>query len=84
MRKAGRLLGRQTERKEQFALILPVLSQDMIQQKTEKKRAGKNRKAILQTLADMREENSDGDNAVERQSLIAQCFNCYFKEWLLP
>ncbi len=44
----GRMLRGQAERKKQFALILPILSQAMIQPKTENKRAGKNRKAIKQ------------------------------------
>ncbi len=35
-------LTRQAERKKQFALILPILEQGMIQPKTEAKRAGKN------------------------------------------
>jgi hypothetical protein len=39
---------------------------------TEKKRAGKNRKAIQQALASLREENADSGNAVELQSLIEQ------------
>ncbi len=39
---AGRILRRQAERKKQFALILPILEQGMIQPKTEAKRAGKN------------------------------------------
>ncbi len=69
---AGRILRGQAERKKQFALILPILEAGMIQPKTEKQRAGKNRKAIKQALADLREENSDGGSAVELQSLIEQ------------
>lgn len=42
---AGRILRGQAERKKQFALILPLLAAGMIEPKTEKKRAGKNRKA---------------------------------------
>lgn len=69
---AGRILRSQAERKQQFALILPLLEQGMIQPKTDTKRAGKNRKAIKQALADVRETSSDGGNAVELQSLIEQ------------
>src|SRR5258707_2775455 len=47
---AGRVLRGQAERKQQFALILPLLEQGMILPKTEKKRAGKNRKTIKAAL----------------------------------
>ena len=47
---AGRILRGQAERKQQFALIAPLLEQGMIQPKTETKRAGKNRKTIKQAL----------------------------------
>jgi hypothetical protein len=57
---AGRILRGQAERKKQFALILPILSQGMIEPKTEKKKAGKSRKAIKEALADLRDDTSDG------------------------
>ena len=72
---AGRILRGQAERKKQFGLILPLLEQGMIEPKGEKKPAGKNRKTIKQALADLREEISDGGNAVELQSLIEQACN---------
>ena len=81
---AGRILRGQAERKKQFSLILSVLGQGMIQPKTEKQRAGKNRKAIKQALADLREENSDGGSAVELQSLIEQSCNFYLKNGCFP
>ncbi len=81
---AGRILRGQAERKQQFALILPLLSQGMIQPKTDGKRAGKNRKAIKQTLVDLREANSDGGNAVELQSLIEQACNFYLHNGCFP
>src|SRR5438132_2044043 len=66
---AGRILRGQAERKKQFALILPLLEAGMIEPKTEKKRAGKNRKAIKQALASLtRTENADGGSAVQLQS----------------
>src|SRR5437588_7923656 len=74
----------QAERKKQFALILPVLEQGMIQPKTETKRAGKNRKAIKAALADLRETNSDGGNAVELQSLIEHACNFYLTKGCFP
>ena len=81
---AGRILRAQAERKKQFALILPVLEQGMIQSKTDKKRAGKNHKAIKEALANLREENSDGGTAVELQSLIEQACNFYLKHGCFP
>jgi putative transposase len=81
---AGRILRGQAERKQQFALILPVLEQGMIQPKTETKRAGKNRKAIKQALADVRDSSADGGNAVELQSLIEQACNFYLQNGCFP
>ena len=81
---AGRILRAQAERKRQFALILPLLSAGMIEPKTEKKKAGKNRPRIKQALADLREENSDGGTAVELQSLIEQSCNFYLKNGCFP
>jgi transposase len=70
--------------KQQFALILPLLEQGMIQSKSEKKRAGKNRKVIQQALASLREENADGGSAVELQSLIEQACNFYLNHGCFP
>ena len=81
---AGRMLREQAQRKKQFALILPLLSQGMIEPKRDQKKACKNRKAIKQALADLREENSDGGNAVELQSLIEQSCNFYLKNGCFP
>jgi len=81
---AGRILRSQAERKKQFALILPMLEQGMIQPKTEAKWAGKKRKAISQALTDLREANSDGGNTVELQSLIEQACNFYLTNGCFP
>ena len=81
---AGRMLRGQAERKQQFALILALLSQGMIQPTTDSKQAGKNRKAIKQALAELRETNSDGGNAVELQSLIEQACNFYLANGCFP
>jgi putative transposase len=81
---AGRILRGHAERKKQFALILPILEQGMIQPKGEKQRAGKNRKAIKQAVSNLREETSDGGSAVELQSLIEQACNFYLKHGCFP
>ena len=64
--------------------MLPVLCQGMILPRTEKKAAGKNRKAIKQALADLRDEHSDGGSAVVLQSLIEQACNFYLKRGCFP
>jgi putative transposase len=81
---AGRILRGQAERKQQFALIVALLSHGMIQPKTDTKRAGKNRKAIKQALADLREVNADGGHEVELQSLIEQACNFYLQNGCFP
>jgi hypothetical protein len=81
---AGRILRGQAERKRQFALILPLLEQGMIQPKTETQRAGKNRKAIKQAVADLHGATADGGNAVELQSLIEQACNFYLQNGCFP
>src|SRR5579883_2643472 len=81
---AGRMLRGQAARKRHCTLILPLLSQGMIHPQTEHKRAGKNRKAIKQAIADLRDVSSDGGNAVELQSLIEQACNFYLKKGCFP
>jgi putative transposase len=81
---AGRMLRGQAERKHQFALILPLLTQGMIQPKTETKRAGKNRQQIKQALTTLRDSASDGGNAVELQSLMEQACNFYLQNGCFP
>ena len=76
---AGRILRGQAERKQQFALILPLLAAGMIEPRT-----GKNRKAIEQALASVRGEKADGGRAVELQSLIEQSCNFYLKNGCFP
>ena len=56
----------------------------MILPKTVQQRAGKNRRAIKAALADLREEASDGDSAVELQSLIEQACNFYLSNGCFP
>jgi putative transposase len=81
---AGRILRGQAERKKQFALILPILEEGMIQPQTEHKRAGKNRPRIKQALADLREAGEDGGNAVELQSVVEQACNFYLTTGRFP
>ncbi|HEY6540895.1 MAG TPA: transposase, partial [Ktedonobacteraceae bacterium] len=81
---AGRILRGQAQRKQHFALILPLLEQGMLLPKTEHKRAGKDRTAIKAALARLGEESSDGGSAVELQSLIEQACNFYLTNRRFP
>jgi putative transposase len=81
---AGRILRGQAERKQQFALILPLLEDGMVVPKTKKKPAAKNRKVIKAALDCLREEHSDGGGAVELQSLIEQACNYYLNNGCFP
>jgi hypothetical protein len=81
---AGRILRSQAERKKQFALVLPLLSQGMIRPKTEKQPAGKQRRVIKTALAGLREPDRDGGQAVALQSLIEQACNFYLQNGCFP
>ncbi len=81
---AGRILRGQAERKKQFQIILPLLEHGMIEPQTEKRRAGKNRKAIGEALADLHASSEDGGNIVELQSLIEQACNYYLANGSFP
>lgn len=81
---AGRILRGQAERKQQFVLILPLLSEGMVIPKSEKRRAGKNRKSIREAVAALRDAASDGGNAVELQSLLEQACNYYLENGCFP
>jgi putative transposase len=80
---AGRILRAQAERKSQFALILPLLSQGMILPAKAKKPAGKDRKLIREAVADLKKESSEG-HAVALQSLIEQACNYYLEGGCFP
>jgi putative transposase len=81
---AGRILRGQAQRKQQFALIFPLLSQGMIVPATETKHPGKNRAQIKQLLTSLRDATSDGGNGVELQSLIEQACNFYLQNGSFP
>ncbi len=81
---AGRILRGQAERKQQFALILPLLEQGMIIPKSENKRGGKNRAQIKQALTSLRDAQTDGGAAVELQSLVEQACNFYLANGSFP
>jgi hypothetical protein len=81
---AGRILRSQAERKQHFALILPLLSHGMIRPQTDTQRAGKHRTAIKHALVALRDTTADGGQAVELQSLIEQACNFYLQHGSFP
>jgi putative transposase len=81
---AGRILRSQAQRKQQFALILPLLSQGMIRPKTEKRPAGKARQVIKAALSALREPDSDGGQVVALQHLIEQACNFFLQNGCFP
>ncbi|HEY7124842.1 MAG TPA: transposase [Ktedonobacterales bacterium] len=81
----GRILRAQAHRKRLFAQVLPLLSEGLIRPKSEHQRAGKNRKAIRQALADLKTAaEADGGSLVELQSLIEQACNSYLQQGSFP
>jgi hypothetical protein len=76
----GRILRTQAHRKRLLARVLPLLSEGLIRPKDEKRKAGKNRKAIRQALADLKTAaEADGGSLVELQSLIEQACNHFLR-----
>jgi putative transposase len=81
----GRILRAQAQRLRLFAQVLPLLSEGLIRQKSEGHKAGKDRKAIRQALADLKTAaEADGGSLVELQSFIEQACNYYLKQGNFP
>jgi hypothetical protein len=81
----GRILRAQASRKRLFGQIVPFLSEGLIRPKTEQRQAGKNRKAIRATLAELKTATeSDGGRLVELQSLIEQACNHWLRTGTFP
>lgn len=80
----GRILRAQAERKQLFQQILPLLTEGLIQPKTTRHKAGKNRKAIKSTLTELRTTFDDGGNIAALQSLIEQSCNYYLQHGHFP
>ena len=81
---AGRILRSQAQRKKQFDLVLPLLSEGMILPATEKRHAGKSRVTIKKALADLKKSQEDGGTIVEVQSIIEQACNFYLQNGRFP
>lgn len=81
---AGRILRAQIERKQQFALIHPILTESMIVPKSESPRPRKHRPTIKQALNALKQSNEDGGQQVELLSLVEQACNFYLKNGCFP
>lgn len=81
---AGRVLRAQAERKQQFALIQPILTQGMIVPKSELPRPRKHSPTIKQALEALKQSDADGGNYVELRCLIEQACNFYLKNGCFP
>ena len=82
---AGRILRGQAERKQQFALILPLLEQGMILPEKREHTGGQESEGYSsRLLAEWRDAQTDGGNAVELQSLIEQACNFYLSNGCFP
>ncbi len=81
---AGRILRAQAERKRQFALIHPILTEGMIVPKSESARPRKHRPTIKQALDALKQNDEDGGSHVELLSLVEQACNFYCKNGCFP
>jgi hypothetical protein len=88
----GRILRAQATRKQAFALIQPILTDGFIWPKTERKPAGKNRRAIRDALTALKQVQQEGQNGqdggeatfVALQNVIEQACNFYFANDRFP
>jgi putative transposase len=81
----GRILRAQAHRKRLFQQVLPLLSEGLIRSASDQRRAGKNRKAIRQALADLKTAaEADGGSLVELESLIEQACNHFLRTGAFP
>lgn len=81
---AGRILRSQARRKQQFTLILPLLTQGMIVPTSQSRRARKHYPTIKQALELLKQSDTDGGNYVELRNLIEQSCNFYLKNGCFP
>jgi predicted RNA-binding Zn-ribbon protein involved in translation (DUF1610 family) len=81
----GRLLRQQAERKKAFELVIPSLSDGFIRPKTEKRPAGKNRRAIKEAIATLQKSlEEDETSFVALQNVVEQCCNFFFQQDRFP
>ncbi len=82
---AGRILRAQAERKRLFQLVEPLLSEDFMRPKTDKRPVGKNRKSIKEAIDALQKSLEDDESSfVAMQNLVEQCCNYYFEHDQFP
>ncbi len=81
---AGRILRAQAERKQQFALIHPILTEGMIVPRSESPHPRKHRPTIKQALDALKQNDEDGGSHVELLGLVEQACNFSFKNGCFP
>ncbi len=81
----GRLMRGQAERKQVFHTILPMLTDGFIRPKTEKRSAGKDRKAMKEAITALLKTFEDDDTAfVTLQNVVEQCCNFFLVRGYFP
>jgi len=81
----GRVLRQQAQRKNAFALVVPLLSDGLIRAKTEHKPTGKNRPAIKEAIARVQQSLEDDDTSfMALQNVIEQACNYFFQHDRFP
>jgi hypothetical protein len=89
---AGRILRTQAARKRAFTLVQPLLTEGFILPKTERKPAGKRRRAIREALNALKQVQEDDDNDpaggqtafVTLQNVVEQACNFYLEHDRFP
>jgi hypothetical protein len=82
---AGRIMRAQAERKQVFQLIQPMLCDDFMRPKDEKRPAGKNRKSIKEAIEALQKRLIDDDTAfVTMQNVVEQACNYFSATGAFP
>jgi len=81
----GRVLRQQAERKKAFELVLPILSEDFIRPKTEKRPVCKNRPTIKEAITTLQKSlDEDETSFVTFQNVVEQACNYFFQHDRFP
>jgi hypothetical protein len=81
----GLLLCQQAERKKEFELVAPILSDGFIRPQTDKRPVGKNRPAIKEAMTTLQNSlNEDDTSFITLQNVIEQCGSFFFVPVVFP
>ncbi len=82
---AGRIMRAPAERKQDFLLVQPVLTEGFIRPEREKRPAGKNRQTIKAAIEAIQQTLEDDDTAfVTMQNVVEHCCNFFLREGHFP